>query len=71
MLEKAYAYRRDFEAARDFEMDDDELFCPFNLMTEDDVSRDVQCSAALPAALDLNPSELTESRPATIHALRL
>jgi Domain of unknown function (DUF4452) len=41
LLEKAYAYRRDFEAARDFEMEDDEVFCPFNLMTEDDVSRDL------------------------------
>jgi uncharacterized protein DUF4452 len=38
LMEKIFAYRRDFEAARDFEMDDDELFCPFNLMTDDDVS---------------------------------
>ena len=38
LMEKIFAYRRDFEAARDFEMDDDEIFCPFNLMTDDDVS---------------------------------
>jgi hypothetical protein len=31
-------FRRDFEAARSFELEDDELFCPFNLLTEDDVS---------------------------------
>jgi len=38
LLEKVFAYRSHFEAARDFEMDDDEVFCPFNLMTEDDLS---------------------------------
>ena len=48
LMEKAFAYRRDFEAARDFEMEDDEIFCPFNLMTEDDVSRDFQSPAAQP-----------------------
>jgi len=31
------AYRRDFEAARSFDLEDDELFCPFHLLTEDDV----------------------------------
>lgn len=31
-------FRRDFEAARSFELEDDEIFCPFNLLTEDDVS---------------------------------
>jgi len=38
LMERALSYRRDFESARAFEMDDDELFCPFNLMTDDDVS---------------------------------
>jgi hypothetical protein len=32
------AFRRDFEAARSFDFEDDELFCPFHLLTEDDVS---------------------------------
>ncbi len=32
------AFRRDFEAARSFELEDDEMFCPFHLLTEDDVS---------------------------------
>ncbi|KAF2869962.1 hypothetical protein BDV95DRAFT_596243 [Massariosphaeria phaeospora] len=31
------AFRRDFEAARSFELEDDELFCPFHLLTEDDL----------------------------------
>ena len=30
-------FRRDFDAARSFDIDDDEIFCPFNLLTEDDV----------------------------------
>lgn len=34
----ATAFRRDFEAARSFDLEDDELFCPFHLLTEDDVS---------------------------------
>ena len=33
------AYKRDFEAARSFDIEDDEMFCPFHLLTEDDVSR--------------------------------
>ncbi|KAF1953302.1 hypothetical protein CC80DRAFT_144939 [Byssothecium circinans] len=33
------AFRRDFEAARSFDFEDDELFCPFHLLTEDDVSQ--------------------------------
>lgn len=32
------AFRRDFEAARSFDLEDDELFCPFHLLTEDDLS---------------------------------
>lgn len=32
-------YLRGLEAARGFEFDDDEVFCPFNLLTEDDVRR--------------------------------
>lgn len=31
------AYARDLEAARGFDIEDDEVFCP-NLLTEDDVS---------------------------------
>jgi hypothetical protein len=30
-------YLRALEAAKTFEFDDDEIFCPFNLLTEDDV----------------------------------
>jgi hypothetical protein len=30
-------FRREFEAARSFELEDDEMFCPFHLLTEDDV----------------------------------
>lgn len=30
--------RREFEAARSFDIEDDEMFCPFYLLTEDDVS---------------------------------
>ena len=29
---------KEFEAARSLDFEDDELFCPFNLLTEDDVS---------------------------------
>jgi hypothetical protein len=32
-------YLRVLEAAKGFEFDDDEIFCPFNLLTEDDVCR--------------------------------
>lgn len=32
-------YVRVLEAAKSFEFDDDEIFCPFNLLTEDDVRR--------------------------------
>jgi hypothetical protein len=42
-------YVRVLEAAKGFEFDDDEIFCPFNLLTEDDV-----CTQNLPfnASLD-------------------
>lgn len=33
-------YLNRFEAAKSFEFDDDELFCPFHLLTEDDVCSD-------------------------------
>jgi hypothetical protein len=36
-LEKACASRKDFDAARSFEYEDDELFCPMNLLTDDDL----------------------------------
>lgn len=32
------AFRKDFEAARSFDLEDDEMFCPWHLLTEDDVS---------------------------------
>lgn len=31
------AYMRDLEAAKSFEFEDDEIFCPFHLLTEDDL----------------------------------
>jgi len=31
------AFRRDFEIARSFDIEDDEIFCPFHLLTEDDL----------------------------------
>ncbi|KAF2267084.1 hypothetical protein CC78DRAFT_542027 [Lojkania enalia] len=31
------AFKRDFEAARSFDLEDDEIFCPFHLLTEDDL----------------------------------
>ncbi|KAI9667423.1 MAG: hypothetical protein M1821_000238 [Bathelium mastoideum] len=31
------AFVKEFEAARSFDLEDDELFCPFNLLTEDDL----------------------------------
>ncbi|KAF2668037.1 hypothetical protein BT63DRAFT_307438 [Microthyrium microscopicum] len=36
-MERALLFRREFDAARSFDFDDDELFCPFNLMTDDDL----------------------------------
>ncbi len=37
-LAQAATFRKDFEAARSFDLEDDELFCPWHLLTEDDVS---------------------------------
>ena len=31
------SYIKDLEAARSFDFEDDEIFCPFHLLTEDDV----------------------------------
>ncbi|KAF2472033.1 uncharacterized protein BDR25DRAFT_17631 [Lindgomyces ingoldianus] len=31
------AFKRDFEAARSFDLEDDEIFCPFHLLTDDDL----------------------------------
>jgi len=31
------AFKRDFDAARSFDIEDDEMFCPFHLLTEDDL----------------------------------
>jgi hypothetical protein len=36
-MEKVWAFRQGFEAARSFELEDDEAFCPYNLLTEDDL----------------------------------
>ena len=36
-IAQAAAFRKDFEAARSFDLDDDEVFCPWHLLTEDDV----------------------------------
>ena len=35
------AFRKDFEAARSFDLDDDEVFCPWHLLTDDDVRHSV------------------------------
>lgn len=32
------AFRKDYEAARSFDLEDDEVFCPWHLLTDDDVS---------------------------------
>ncbi|KAF1814111.1 hypothetical protein P152DRAFT_393287 [Eremomyces bilateralis CBS 781.70] len=32
------AYRLNFEAARSFDLEDDELFCPFSLLTDEDLT---------------------------------
>lgn len=52
-LEKAY--RRDFEAARSFDLDDDELFCPFHLLTEDDVRTSLPLYARPPFVYMMAP----------------
>lgn len=48
-LAQAANFRKDFEAARSFDIEDDELFCPWHLLTEDDVST---------ASITLNSSHL-------------
>jgi hypothetical protein len=52
-MEKAWVFRQGFEAARSFDLEDDEMFCPFNLLTEDDVSPTPYstCSAAISTGL--------------------
>lgn len=37
------AYMKDLEAAKSFEFEDDEIFCPFHLLTEDDVRPPLPC----------------------------
>lgn len=37
------AWRKDFEAARSFDLEDDEVFCPWHLLTEDDVGCSARC----------------------------
>jgi hypothetical protein len=50
-------YVRVLEAAKGFEFDDDEIFCPFNLLTEDDVR----------ALLDRTPAQCgSEGSPLTL-----
>jgi len=43
-----FAFRQNFEAARSFDIEDDEMFCPFYLLTDDDVSRFVTISLSHP-----------------------
>lgn len=47
-------YLQRMEAAKSFEFDDDELFCPFNLLTEDDV-----CPLACPLVSCARLTDLT------------
>jgi len=35
--ERALAFKQTFDAARAFDFEDDEAFCPFNLLTDDDL----------------------------------
>lgn len=35
--QSAMAFRVNFDAARSFDFEDDELYCPFNLLTDDDL----------------------------------
>jgi hypothetical protein len=64
------AFKRDFEAARSFDLEDDEIFCPFHLLTEDDVSgpfRDVRHRSA--ALSDLHRTGLTcDAQLQSIHS---
>jgi hypothetical protein len=55
------AFRRDFEAARSFDLEDDELFCPFHLLTEDDVS-----NLALPPS-DICHSSMSSQQQALMY----
>lgn len=47
------AFRRDFEAAKSFDLEDDELFCPFHLLTQDDVRLDSLHSSVTPGRTPL------------------
>ena len=38
-MAQAATWRRDFEAAKAFDLEDDEVFCPWHLLTDEDVSR--------------------------------
>lgn len=37
-LNTGSSFRKDYEAARSFDIEDDEVFCPWHLLTDDDVS---------------------------------
>lgn len=54
-------YLRVLEAARGFEFDDDEVFCPFNLLTEDDVSLRTPCHLRAPANIPLQLQSIHSS----------
>jgi hypothetical protein len=41
-------YRRDYLAAKSFDIEDDELFCPFHLLTADDVCNPYPSSRSPP-----------------------
>ncbi|KAK0274509.1 hypothetical protein LTR35_011664 [Friedmanniomyces endolithicus] len=47
-------YLQRFEAAKSFEFDDDELFCPFHLLTEDDVRTTSQRMSQGTAMMNIN-----------------
>lgn len=58
----AASFRRDFEAARSFDLEDDELFCPWHLLTEDDVRQ---------SATPCHSTYTDYRRAASVHAFLL
>lgn len=58
---QAAAFRKDFEAARSFDLEDDEAFCPWHLLTEDDV-----CSSSVSQAGPMHVAD--HSKLQSIHS---
>lgn len=54
------AYAKDYEAARSFDFEDDEIFCPFHLLTDDDVW--------LPWTQNVQETLLTQEKLQSIHS---